>query len=187
MKSIIPYTQKDIRTVERTLRNLNSELLMKKGATKALAHFHFAAVRVPAYKSFLKTHRVQHEKIRTVGRRKSASARVRISEGSGIVTVNGKPLAEYLPYAEWQEIVLAPLKALSKEKNTDVSAKVSGGGKKGQATATQLGIARALILWNEDFKKTLKSLGMLTRDARVKERKKPGLKKARRAPQWSKR
>ncbi len=129
----------------------------------------------------------KNDKIKTVGRRKAASARVRLSEGSGIVTINGKPLAEYLPYAEWQEIVLAPLKALSKEKNTDVSVKVAGGGKKGQATAAQLGIARALVKWNEDFKKTLKSLDLLTRDARVKERKKPGLKKARRAPQWSKR
>ena len=129
----------------------------------------------------------KNEKIRSIGRRKAAGARIRLNVGTGIVTINGKPLAEYLPYAEWQEIVLAPLKALSKEKAMDVSAKVAGGGKKGQATAIQLGIARALVLWNEDFRKTMKSLGLLTRDARVKERKKPGLKKARRAPQWSKR
>lgn len=124
---------------------------------------------------------------RSVGRRKSASARVRIDKGAGKVVVNGKPMAEYFPYFEFQEIVMAPLKALAKEKDIDVSVKVQGGGKKGQATAVQLGIARALVLWNEDFHKTLKSLGLLTRDARVKERKKPGLKKARRAPQWSKR
>ena len=127
------------------------------------------------------------DKIRTVGRRKSASARVRIFPGTGVVTVNGKPLAEYFPYAEWQEIVLAPLKLVSKDKNTDVTVKTDGGGKKGQATAIQLGIARALVIWNEDLKKTLKTMDLLTRDARVKERKKPGLKKARRAPQWSKR
>ena len=127
------------------------------------------------------------EKIRSVGRRKSASARVRIDQGTGAVTVNGKTMAEYFPYAEWQEIILAPLKAVSKDKNTDVSVKTNGGGKKGQATAIQLGISRALVLFNEDFRKTLKSLGLLTRDARIKERKKPGLKKARRAPQWSKR
>ncbi len=126
-------------------------------------------------------------KIRSVGRRKSAAARVRIDQGTGVITVNGMPLEKYFPYKEWQEIVMAPLKAVSKEKNTDVSVKTDGGGKKGQATAIQLGIARALVQFNEDFKKTLKSLGVLTRDARVKERKKPGLKKARRAPQWSKR
>ncbi len=127
------------------------------------------------------------DKIRTVGRRKSASARVRVFPGSGVITVNGKTLAEYFPYAEWQEIVKAPLKLVSKDKDTDVTVKTDGGGKKGQATAIQLGIARALVIWNEDLKKTLKTLGLLTRDARVKERKKPGLKKARRAPQWSKR
>jgi small subunit ribosomal protein S9 len=127
------------------------------------------------------------DQMRGVGRRKAASARVRLQKGAGTVTVNGKPLQEYFPYFEWQESVLAPLKMIGKEKDLDVSVKVMGGGKKGQATAVQLGIARALVLWNEEFKKTLKSLGLLTRDARVKERKKPGLKKARRAPQWSKR
>jgi small subunit ribosomal protein S9 len=82
---------------------------------------------------------------------------------------------------------MAPLKALGKEKDLDFSVKVAGGGQKGQSVAVQHGIARALVVWNEDFKKTLKTLGFLSRDARVKERKKFGLKKARRAPQWSKR
>ncbi len=127
------------------------------------------------------------DQLRAVGRRKSASARVRLEKGKGTVTVNGQPLEKYFPYFEWQETVLAPLKALGKDKDLDVSAKVAGGGKKGQATSVQLGLSRALVLWNEEFKKTLKALGLLTRDARVKERKKPGLKKARRAPQWSKR
>jgi small subunit ribosomal protein S9 len=124
---------------------------------------------------------------RAVGRRKCASARVRIDKGTGKIVVNGKGLAEYFPFFQWQEIVQAPLKALSKMKDYDISVKVVGGGPMGQATAVQLGIARSLVVWNEDFKKTLKTLGFLTRDARVKERKKPGLKKARRAPQWSKR
>ncbi len=124
---------------------------------------------------------------RSVGRRKSASARVHIDKGDGKITVNGQPLAAYFPYFEMQEIVLAPLKALAKEKDLDFSVKVAGGGKRGQAVAVQLGIARALLKWNEEFRKTLKTLGFLKRDARVKERKKPGLKKARRAPQWSKR
>lgn len=125
--------------------------------------------------------------IRAVGRRKRASARVRVDKGTGKITVNGKPLAEYFPYFEMQEMILAPLKALGKEKDLDISVKVNGGGKTGQSVAVQLGIARVLLKWNEDFKKTLKSVGFLTRDPRIKERKKPGLKKARRAPQWSKR
>lgn len=124
---------------------------------------------------------------RAVGRRKSASARVKLEKGSGKITVNSKTYQEYFPYYEWQEVVISPLKALGKEKDYDISAKIVGGGKRGQADALRHGIARALVLWNEDFKKTLKSIGFLTRDARVKERKKFGLKKARRAPQWSKR
>ena len=127
------------------------------------------------------------KEFRAVGRRKSASARVRIDKGTGVIVVNGKPLNEYLPYFQMQDTVRAPLKALSKEKDLDISVRIVGGGKKGQSIAIQHGIARALVLWNDDFKKTLKTLGFLTRDPRVKERKKPGLKKARRAPQWSKR
>lgn len=127
------------------------------------------------------------ETTRAVGRRKTASARVRLQMGQGNITINGKPLAEYFPYFEWQNMVTAPLKAISKEKTFDVSVKISGGGQKGQAVAVQHGIARALVVWDEELKKTLKTQGYLTRDARVKERKKPGLKKARRAPQWSKR
>ncbi len=125
--------------------------------------------------------------LRAVGRRKCASARVRLDKGTGQIVVNGKPLSEYLPYFEWQDTVLAPLKALAKEKDYDISVKIVGGGKKGQSVAIQHGITRALVKWNEEFRKTLKTLGFLTRDARVKERKKFGLKKARRAPQWSKR
>ncbi|HSR88920.1 MAG TPA: 30S ribosomal protein S9 [Candidatus Udaeobacter sp.] len=125
--------------------------------------------------------------MRSVGRRKRASARVRLTPGTGVITINAKPLAEYFPYFEWQNIIKAPLVAAGKEKTFDVSAKIIGGGKKGQAVAVQLGVARALVVWNEDLKKTLKTQGYLTRDARIKERKKPGLKRARRAPQWSKR
>ena len=127
------------------------------------------------------------KKTQTVGRRKCASARVRLTVGKGEMIINEKSLEEFFPHFELQETVMAPLVAVSKEKRVSVSAKVSGGGKKGQAHAISLGIARALIRDDEDLKKTLKSLGLLTRDARVKERKKPGLKKARRAPQWSKR
>lgn len=124
---------------------------------------------------------------RAVGRRKRASARVRIEKGEGKITVNGQELKVYFPYFEMQDTVKFPLKVLGKEKDLDVSVKVNGGGKKGQSIAIQQGVARALVKWNEEFKKALKANNLLTRDARIKERKKPGLKKARRAPQWSKR
>lgn len=124
---------------------------------------------------------------RALGRRKSASARVRIDRGTGKIIVNGKPLNEYFRHFIDQESIIAALKAVGKEKDLDISAKVQGGGIKGQAVAVRHGIARALVIWNEDLKKALKTIGFLTRDPRVKERKKPGLKKARRAPQWSKR
>lgn len=130
---------------------------------------------------------LQEQQNRAVGRRKSAAARVRVEKGTGKIVVNGKPFNEYFQHFEMKEIVMAPVKALGKDKDLDFSVKVSGGGKKGQSVAVQHGIARALVVWNEDFKKTLKTLGFLTRDPRVKERKKFGLKKARRAPQWSKR
>ena len=124
---------------------------------------------------------------RAVGRRKRASARVRIEKGEGKIVVNGKDFKVYFPHFEQQDIVMSALKTLAKEKDLNVSAKVVGGGKKGQAVAVCHGIARALVEWNEEFKKTLKTQGLLTRDSRIKERKKFGLKKARKAPQWSKR
>ena len=96
-------------------------------------------------------------------------------------------MENYFNKFDVESVLAAPLKALGKDKDLDFSVKVSGGGKKGQLVAVQHGISRALIVWNSDFKKTLKALGFLTRDARIKERKKFGLKKARRAPQWSKR
>ena len=136
---------------------------------------------------FAKKNETVGESMRSVGRRKTAAARVRLVPGAGKITINGKDFKEYLPYFEWQNIVVAPLVAVGKEKTFDISVKIVGGGQKGQAVAVQLGIARALVIWNEDLKKTLKTQGYLTRDARVKERKKPGLKRARRAPQWSKR
>ncbi len=124
---------------------------------------------------------------RAVGRRKSASARVKIDKGTPGITVNGKALKDYFPTFEDQEKILAPLKLAGKDKDLTVQVKVAGGGTKGQATAVQHGIARALVTWNEDFKKSLKTAGLLTRDPRVKERKKFGFKKARRSAQWSKR
>ena len=120
------------------------------------------------------------------GRRKKAVARVYLESGKGHITVNGHPVESYMPYATLVQNLKQPLTLLGVEDKYDVKAEVVGGGFTGQAEAIRLGIARALLLANED-RKTLKVHGMLTRNARVKERKQYGLKAARRAPQFSKR
>lgn len=125
--------------------------------------------------------------VRSVGRRKEASARVRIEVGDGEFTINDKELDEYFPVDWWIDEILEPLNITSKDGDFDISVKVEGGGHHGQAEAVQLGIARALVEWDEDFKPQLKSQGFLTRDARKKERKKYGKRKARRSKQWRKR
>ncbi len=126
--------------------------------------------------------------IQSVGRRKLATAQVRLhASGTGQVFVNGTTLEIYFPMALYQDIVKSPLKAVGAESGFDIGAKVVGGGKRGQADGIRLGIARALILHNPEWRTTLKKLGYLTRDPRVRERKKFGKKSARRSPQWSKR
>ncbi|MDY6876808.1 MAG: 30S ribosomal protein S9 [Chloroflexota bacterium] len=123
-----------------------------------------------------------------VGRRKTATARVRIfTEGTGAITINGRPLEEY--FAREGDILCLkePFKMTATENRFDTSVKVSGGGMSGQAGAIRLGIARALLKMDPDMRSILRKGGFLTRDARVKERKKPGLKGARKAPQYTKR
>ncbi|MDD5043293.1 MAG: 30S ribosomal protein S9 [Patescibacteria group bacterium] len=124
-----------------------------------------------------------------VGRRKSATARVRLYEkGKGEIKINGKDYTQHFPRVEQQRNVLAPLKLVGLDKKVDVSVIINGGGVHGQSEAVRHGISRALIaLKPEEFKAVLRAEGFLTRDPRVKERKKPGLKRARRAPQWAKR
>ncbi len=121
------------------------------------------------------------------GRRKKSIARVRLVEGSGVVTINGKSIDEYFGTEVLKTIVRQPLTATNTVAKYDVIAKVVGGGFTGQAGAIRHGIARALNEANSEFRPTLKSNGYLTRDPRMKERKKYGLKKARKAPQFSKR
>ena len=121
------------------------------------------------------------------GRRKSSIARVRLVEGTGVITINGKNIDEYLGTETLKVIVRQPLTATNTVDKFDVICKVQGGGFTGQAGAIRLGIARALLEANSEYRPTLKSAGFLTRDARKKERKKYGLKKARKAPQFSKR
>ena len=121
------------------------------------------------------------------GRRKSSIARVRLIEGKGTITINGKNIDEYLGTDTLKVIVRQPLTATNTVDKFDVICKVQGGGFTGQAGAIRLGIARALLEANSEYRPILKSAGFLTRDPRAKERKKYGLKKARKAPQFSKR
>ena len=123
----------------------------------------------------------------TVGRRKEAIVRVRLIPGTGNFRLNGKDLATYFPNKVHQQLVKDPFVTVDRVENYDVLASLRGGGISGQAGALRLAIARALIELNADDRPALKSAGFLTRDARVKERKKYGLKKARKAPQYSKR
>ncbi len=126
--------------------------------------------------------------ISAVGRRKRAIASIRLfAKGKGEITINKKPAKTYLPDFEMQKIINEPLNLVDLGSKVNISILVRGGGKRGQAEAIRHGIARALQKLNKDLRKTLKVAGFLTRDARIKERKKPGLKRARRAPQWAKR
>ena len=125
--------------------------------------------------------------IEAVGRRKSSYAIVRLyKKGAGNIFVNGKKLADYFPIDK-AAVVKQPLKLSGVASDIDLSIKVNGGGSSGQAEAARHGITRVLIKMDENYKGALKAVGLVTRDSRDKERKKPGLKKARRAPQWSKR
>ncbi len=123
-----------------------------------------------------------------IGRRKEATARVRIMPGSGQFVVNDKPVKEYFGRLGDVEKILAPLNAAGENPTQlDITVVVKGGGVSGQVGAIQLGVARALLLLNPDFRAALRKGGFLTRDPRVKERKKPGLKRARKAPTYTKR
>ena len=121
------------------------------------------------------------------GRRKSSVARVTLTPGTGVITINGREFEEYIPNGLTRLDVLQPLVATESATTLDVNASVNGGGITGQAGAIRHGIARALLQVNPEYRKVLKPLGFLSRDPRAVERKKPGLKKARRAPQVSKR
>ena len=121
------------------------------------------------------------------GRRKEAVARVRLVPGSGTFMLNGRPLDEYFTTRAHRMVVSAPLRLVERDKDLDVVARIEGGGVSGQAGAIRLGIARALIALDPDTRPALKKAGLLARDAREKERRKYGLKKARKAPQYSKR
>jgi small subunit ribosomal protein S9 len=123
-----------------------------------------------------------------IGRRKESSARVRVMNGTGKIVVNEKLAEEYFTRMGDMEKVLQPLQATGQELSTyDITVIVKGGGVTGQVDSVQLGLARALVKMNHDYVAMLRKYGLLTRDARIKERKKPGLKRARKAPTYTKR
>ena len=127
------------------------------------------------------------EQINAVGRRKAAIARVFVKEGTGVITVNNRTLAEYFPNPILQFIVKQPLAKLNVTEQYDIKINLDGGGFKGQSEAARLAIARALVKINPEDKATLRAEGFITRDPRAVERKKPGRPKARRRFQFSKR
>ncbi len=122
-----------------------------------------------------------------IGRRKASTARVRLMNGTGEFVVNQKPLEEFFTRPGDVQTILGPLETVGRRNSLDVSVMVQGGGVTGQTDAVQLGIARALLKLDPDLKPALRKSGFLTRDPREKERKKPGLKRARKAPTYTKR
>jgi small subunit ribosomal protein S9 len=124
---------------------------------------------------------------RGTGKRKCAIAQVKLFSGKGQITVNGKPYGEYFPRLQHRRTIEQPFKVTETVGKFNVEVKVTGGGVTGQAEAIRHGIARSLLVTNEQFRPLLRQEGLLTRDSRVKERKKYGLKRARKAPQYTKR
>ena len=129
----------------------------------------------------------EQKQVQTVGRRKTAVARVLLRPGKGDWSINGRGLAEYFPRPSLRIRIEEPLKSIQAEGRFDVIVRAAGGGLMGQADALRMGLARALVMWDEDNRKTLRGAGMLTRDPRKVERKKPGRPKARKRFQFSKR
>jgi small subunit ribosomal protein S9 len=123
----------------------------------------------------------------TTGRRKQAIARVRVQDGTGKITANGRSFDDYFPSSVHRQLITEPLRVTAREESYDIDVTLSGGGLSGQAGAFRLGIARALIELDPEARGAVKAEGLLTRDPRKKESKKYGLKKARKAPQYSKR
>lgn len=136
----------------------------------------------------IKTIELKGKFVTAIGRRKSAVAQVRLyKSGQGKIIINGLAAEQYFPISSYLSLVLQPLKATGLENKADILIVIHGGGKRGQAEATRHGIARALLALDRELKPKLKAERLLTRDPRKKERKKPGLKKARKAEQWQKR
>jgi len=176
-----PVVKKSVKkTVKKTVKKI-----VKKSVKKTVKK----VVKKPVQKVVKKeVEKLKIDQNWATGKRKTAIAQVQyFPKGKGKISINKKTVKEYFPVFDLFQIVLSPLKLLNQEKVFDFRIKVHGGGMKSQAEAARLGIARALVSFDPEWRKELKSAGFLRRDARKKERKKPGLKRARRAPQWAKR
>ncbi len=171
--------------------------MIKKETAVKKTVVHHAGVKpavhhAPVHKVAAAPHPVAHKAapgryFEGIGRRKTAVARVRVMKGAGKFVINGKNFDKYFQAGRLSQIAEEALKRLGVGTSVDISVKIEGGGINAQAEAVRHGISRALALMNPDLKIQLAALGLLTRDSRMVERKKPGLRKARRAPQWKKR
>src|SRR5690349_5242916 len=159
----------------------------KKPATHAKPAAHAAAHGTHAANTAHASHAPKSRYMEATGRRKTAVARVRIVAGNGKVTVNGKDLKHYFSLERLMAAAVAPLTQLNLSKNYDVTVKVAGGGINAQAEAIRHGLSQAIVMADVAWKPRLRAMGYMTRDSRMVERKKYGLRKARRAPQWAKR
>ncbi|MFA6160786.1 MAG: 30S ribosomal protein S9 [Patescibacteria group bacterium] len=177
-KEKAPAKEKAVKTAKKTTTKVVKETSAEMTPTVAMEQGQEIAAKNAKGGSF----------IPAIGRRKTSVARVRlIKNGKGSVVVNDMAFDKYFTTFDLRTQVIAPLKAVGQDTAVDVSAHVNGGGIRGQSEAIRHGIARALIILNPTFRKTLKKLGYLSRDPRERERKKFGKKSARRSPQWSKR
>jgi small subunit ribosomal protein S9 len=163
--------------------------VVRKPRAVAKPHSHKPVEHKEALPVAAETHaKIPHGKnFHAVGRRKTAVTQVLVSAGNGTITINKLPFEGYFQTLDLQQIVRHPLVSIGVDKSLNVRAKIHGGGIHAQAESMRHAISRALLVYNPESRRTLKKLGFLTRDPRVKERKKPGLKRARRAPQFSKR
>ena len=181
-----PAAKKPVK--EKTLKKAVEEKAVKAASVKDAPKVTEEKITIPAKAEKKAT---GEKYFYAVGRRKASVAQVRVFEcekaTESDMVINGKKIKEYFPTINHQSAFLAPLKAVGVSGNVKITVLVRGGGTTGQVEASRLGISRALVKMDETFKKTLKDMGYLTRDSRKVERKKPGLKKARRSPQWAKR
>jgi len=179
-KAAKPVATKSKKSLTQPQKVKKTKKAVKKSATPPAKKSALPKIEQPKTKAA--------SKIWATGKRKTSIAQVQcFPQGKGEIFINQRAVKEYFPVLELREKVLSPLKTLNKEKDFDFKIKVQGGGIHGQADAVSLGITRALVLFNPEWRKELKLKGLLRRDPRKKERKKPGLKRARRAPQWRKR